>query len=439
MLAVALAFVAYNRHLLDTPDAFSSSEEELTFSSDYVMILDAGSSGTRVHVFKGGASSYSAPYEIYHRKTSLGVSSFFENGRLNREGLFASLSTLFEHTMRHSGIPVQHMQTTPVYLKATAGMRLLSRKGRDEVLRAAEEMVRDRTPFLFRDARVISGTEEAIYDWIAVNLAVRSLPVTSTSTAFVAAMDLGGASAQIAYPTATTSADDVVRLYLPISSSKDHAESLELSLYAVSRLGYGMYEAHHRVLQIAEKDVTSERSEEPIRFPCDIAGGEPRRNKEMTRDVLGTGDFDACVALIRRFFRSASTKHLAATSISSIRAMYGIDNFPKMLSILSAWKRRDDKKPTDETSLAQIDPSFTFDPRTSIESYADAGRDLCRSSWRIVSGLVNYWVRRLLRLLLVPFFVGSALTTNIVRPCVYRERPARKRNCDTAALVWPTY
>jgi Golgi nucleoside diphosphatase len=70
-------------------------------------------------------------------------------------------------------IPTSHQPSTPLFLLATAGMRLLSPAQQEAILSFACAYTRQRTPFLLPDCdahfQVIDGTTEGLYGWIAIN------------------------------------------------------------------------------------------------------------------------------------------------------------------------------------------------------------------------------------------------------------------------------
>lgn len=93
----------------------------------------------------------------------------------------------------------------------------------------------DLNPFQFRPdwARVISGEEEGVFGWVAVNNMAGTLLSTAAGT--VGALDLGGASTQITFsPTTTSVLEDFYELKL--------GEKL-VRLYSHSFLGYGWGDA----------------------------------------------------------------------------------------------------------------------------------------------------------------------------------------------------
>lgn len=145
----------------------SVSEKELDhFPADafnYIAMIDAGSSGCRAHVFRYGLLGESnGPLYILPNHESLkvkpGLSSFKDKPSAagpSLEGLVSFLKTK---------VPREQWATTPIYLKATAGMRLVSRTERTAILSSVQQYLGDPAlnPFAFhaKDARVISGIEE---------------------------------------------------------------------------------------------------------------------------------------------------------------------------------------------------------------------------------------------------------------------------------------
>ena len=67
-------------------------------------------------------------------------------------------------TFMKTKVPEAQWASTPIYLKATAGMRLVSQAERSAILSSVQGFLGDKTvnPFAFHagDARVISGIEE---------------------------------------------------------------------------------------------------------------------------------------------------------------------------------------------------------------------------------------------------------------------------------------
>lgn len=76
-----------------------------------------------------------------------------------------------KYALKH--IPQQQQSSTPLFLLATAGMRLLSHAQQQAILAAACAYTRDHTPFLLPECdahfQVIDGITEGLYGWISIN------------------------------------------------------------------------------------------------------------------------------------------------------------------------------------------------------------------------------------------------------------------------------
>ncbi|NWR71100.1 ENTP1 diphosphohydrolase, partial [Centropus unirufus] len=180
----------------------------------YGIVLDAGSSHTNLYVYEWPAE----------KENDTGVVQQVEVCKVEGPGISG-----YSHAAEKAGpslaqclrqaeevIPSKQHQETPVYLGATAGMRLLSLENKsaaDKVLSSVEKTLRS-APFSFQGARIISGQEEGAYGWITINYllgnfkqvlyqwksgwtkllhSLKSLSETS------GALDLGGASTQITF------------------------------------------------------------------------------------------------------------------------------------------------------------------------------------------------------------------------------------------------
>ena len=160
----------------------------------YVLVIDCGSSGTRMNAFEIGRSSSTggprvpvvipssaAPAHLipkrstetrraYQRvETEPGLSTFVRDDRLqdiDGEALQPLLA------WAKAVVPSVHWADTPVYLLGTAGLRRLEEDERERVLGACREVL-GRSPFRFENsyARVIDGNDEGIYGWAALNAA----------------------------------------------------------------------------------------------------------------------------------------------------------------------------------------------------------------------------------------------------------------------------
>eukprot|EP00882_Tetradesmus_deserticola_P018031 GHRQ01019348.1.p1 GENE.GHRQ01019348.1~~GHRQ01019348.1.p1 ORF type:complete len:264 (+),score=117.16 GHRQ01019348.1:30-821(+) len=142
----------------------------------HLVVLDAGSTGTRVHVFSYAVDPRSSYAQLQLPEPKLKVEPGLSSYAADAAGAGASLQPLLDFARQH--VPVQQQAQTPVYLMATAGLRLLPITAADAILEHCRKKLLA-SKFLFRPewASIISGTNEGLYGWVAANYAAGSLQV----------------------------------------------------------------------------------------------------------------------------------------------------------------------------------------------------------------------------------------------------------------------
>ncbi len=160
--------------------------------ANYAAIIDAGSSGSRIYIYKyklpfqidskGNFIRKDATADILHvtiaetdehepiiQKTSPGISSFSKNPK----DVYSSIRPLLEYAAKH--IPKPSLSSTPIYVMATAGLRLLPENERTEILSNIRHGLRTDSEdgfFSFQDdsqVEIITGEYEGLYAWLALN------------------------------------------------------------------------------------------------------------------------------------------------------------------------------------------------------------------------------------------------------------------------------
>lgn len=90
-------------------------------------------------------------------------------------------------------IPRRHWPTTPLVLRATAGLRLLDQVKAENLLNSVRDMF---TKSGFRvdtdSVEILAGDDEGIFSWFTVNYLLNRLGKNT-----LAALDLGGGSTQV--------------------------------------------------------------------------------------------------------------------------------------------------------------------------------------------------------------------------------------------------
>mmetsp|Transcript_273 Transcript_273/g.551 ORF Transcript_273/g.551 Transcript_273/m.551 type:complete len:208 (+) Transcript_273:178-801(+) len=166
---------------------------------EYILVIDAGSSGSRIHVYKYHWDRMDALYPAMNLpdkkyKISPGLSSFESNPK----GAGSSLKGLV--TFAEEQIPVEAHNSTLVVLSATAGLRLLPRDVSEEILESCYEWLAHFSPFNVRREliSIISGAEEGAYGWLSVNFLHGRLPfMPNADKGTLPCIEVGGASAQV--------------------------------------------------------------------------------------------------------------------------------------------------------------------------------------------------------------------------------------------------
>ncbi|KAL7275654.1 Golgi apyrase [Rhizina undulata] len=221
-------------------------------------ILDAGSSGTRIHIYKwkeGGTSSRLPEVKSkkkWVKKIKPGVSKFHDHPTSIGPD---HLQPLFSHALEI--IPQSSIPETPLFLLATAGMRLLPERERQALLDEICTYARRNTQFLLPDCglhiQVISGVTEGLYGWIAANYLSGGFEDPGHDHGkghhTYGFLDMGGASAQIAFaPNATEAERHAGDLEL-LRMRREDGRSVEYKVFVTTWLGFGVNEARRRYVE----------------------------------------------------------------------------------------------------------------------------------------------------------------------------------------------
>eukprot|EP00092_Neocalanus_flemingeri_P025359 GFUD01027494.1.p1 GENE.GFUD01027494.1~~GFUD01027494.1.p1 ORF type:complete len:452 (+),score=158.90 GFUD01027494.1:40-1395(+) len=158
----------------------------------YAVVLDAGSTGSRVLTF----SFYKNPLtgklvmedELFH-EVKPGLSSFASNPQAGADTITSLLSLAQER------IPKDMWSKVPVTLKATAGLRLLPAEQSEALISAVQERM-DLSGFDNRGVGMLSKLDEGVFGWMTVNYLLDQLHHPRKS---YVALDLGGGSTQITF------------------------------------------------------------------------------------------------------------------------------------------------------------------------------------------------------------------------------------------------
>jgi apyrase len=272
--------------------AFASSTANL---SVYKIVVDAGSTGTRVHVFHFQSPKFTLRnYEVTEADLDLieiplftkvpgGLSSYAENPKACRAGLLDLMQKAREV------VPKKLWSETEVLLMATAGLRLL-REDQAEALLAEARSALSESGFKLGIVETIDGKLEAKFMFMMTHFVSNQ-----DDRKKMAIVDLGGGSVQLAYKATADFAD------LNPSISKEVETYLDRSkrstLYVHSWLGYGLVAFRLKALELIETGKP---------HPCvpkwTPSGTSYKYGEKEVPVVAGSvkeGIVDACLDLIR--------------------------------------------------------------------------------------------------------------------------------------------
>ncbi|KAJ8773762.1 hypothetical protein K2173_006412 [Erythroxylum novogranatense] len=163
-------------------------------SKRYGIIIDGGSTGTRIHVFSYRVQDGRPVFDFGEdaMRVNPGLSSYSEDP----DEAGGSLKELIE--FGKGRVPRELWNHTEIWLMATAGMRLLDVDVQDRILEACRRVLRT-SGFKFDDkwASVITGSDEGVYAWVVANYALGTLGGDPRQTSGI--IELGGASAQVTF------------------------------------------------------------------------------------------------------------------------------------------------------------------------------------------------------------------------------------------------
>lgn len=295
------------------------SSAQDTSPLQYGLLIDAGSSGSRLAIFSWDARvfsvlppSLSVPIErvSISSRTAPGIDK--PAGRAALKPMLAQAVSFLESL----GVPEERLALFPLFLTATAGMRILDATARNSAIEATRDVLED-SPFLFQRpwARVISGEAEGVYGWLAANFEAQTLfsspesgspsDVLLISNTTIGSVDLGGASSQLAF--LPPDGGDLLAGAYPLQLTT----TARTIAYVHSFLYYGAGEGTARINELVLSNYASQHLGQAIApgaiipHPCFLNGTSPSAAGFVSTSVFpglsvvfqGTSDAAACYAL----------------------------------------------------------------------------------------------------------------------------------------------
>ncbi|XP_010562951.1 PREDICTED: ectonucleoside triphosphate diphosphohydrolase 8-like [Haliaeetus leucocephalus] len=283
----------------------------------YGLVFDAGSMHTALYIYRWPTDKENSTGIVSQVEACTvsgpGISSYADNAT----GAGASLKPCLDKAM--TIIPAEQQRETPTYLGATAGMRLLREQNSTKAEQVFAEVAKaiGEYPVDFCAARILTGNEEGSFGCITVNYLLEMLVKCSFTGKWihppaedvVGALDLGGASTQIAFLPGTTIDDSstrvVLRLYGTNYSIYTHSYLCYRQNQALKMLMASLHRGSPSPQQIShpcypkgyQENITTA---DLYNSPCVRAPSTPSPAQVLT--VMGTGDPAACTTAIQKLF-----------------------------------------------------------------------------------------------------------------------------------------
>ncbi|KAI1487576.1 guanosine-diphosphatase [Biscogniauxia mediterranea] len=270
----------------------------------YVLMIDAGSTGSRIHVYKFnncGPTPELENEDFKMTEKSVGGLSKYKDDPL---AAAKTLDDLMEVAMK--SVPDKLKGCSPVAVKATAGLRMIGAEASQKILDAVRTHLEKDYPFPVvskeeNGVAIMDGSDEGVYAWITTNYLLGKIGGPDQSPT-AAVFDLGGGSTQIVFePTFKEAASGGMPEKL---AEGDHKYDLafggrKFELYQHSHLGYGLMAARNSIHlnllhDLYEKKKSKAFLKEPIlNHPCINAGQSDMVTVKLGDDSpLGTGEIE---------------------------------------------------------------------------------------------------------------------------------------------------
>lgn len=305
----------------------------------YAVLIDAGSSGSRMQVY-----SWKDPKLERALRASKGLDATVlpkvEKGTWENSGVdwslkvepglssfgdhYADVGNYLKGLLDHAEkiVPPSAWAETPIYVMATAGMRLLPKHQQEAVLGETCRYIRENTSFSIdgggcdEHVQIISGEEEGLLGWISINYLMDGFHIRGKKASIdgetdimegkstFGFLDMGGASTQIAFePSKKALQGEGAAAEADLTSvSLRMLDGTEVShkVFVTTFLGYGTNQARQRYIDMLQLDGSKSQTPKnplasPLADPCLPDGLQLADAGKSDVSLMGTGNFTACL------------------------------------------------------------------------------------------------------------------------------------------------
>lgn len=305
-----------------------------TSDQQYVAVIDAGSSGSRLYLYRVPRSIKSG--QIQDTMKFENNAPALANFKLNpSDAGIKAIAPLLEGLSNY--LSTNNIQKTDVEVNvlATGGMRLLDDDIQQSIFNNVKKYIMDNS-FPAGVVATISGKMEGVYSWADVNYLLGKF---NTKTPTIGIVEIGGASAQVAFETnKPIGAEETITI-----NSKNYR------VFVSSFLGLGRNEARKSMVKISSSKLGF--TPNPC-YPRDIIGED---EKADTHSLSGDFNYPACKKIyenvLANFNLEPIRKYLSIGTVTF--AAVGTGNpVGTVWGLLEAWKSQS-KSPSEISKQAQ--------------------------------------------------------------------------------------
>ncbi|KAI9244310.1 nucleoside phosphatase family-domain-containing protein [Sporodiniella umbellata] len=306
--------------------------EDWSKNRKYGVIIDAGSSGSRVYVYSWKDHEYAKKAftadELKNKISTVERADYNGLKWTSREepgiSTFGSKpSEVGEHldvllNFAKEVVPENSHGSTPIFLMATAGMRLLPEEQQNELLRSTCRHIKSHSQFFMSNCeehvKIISGELEGVYGWVAINYLMGGFDGSIKTHVdqdsleqhhTFGFLDMGGASAQIAFEPEHHQKEEHQNDLTKVQLRTLDGRSVEYDVFVTTFLGYGSNEARRRYLEKRIEDMfvennhtLNEHHQLQLDDPClPLNLNTTDVSTSVPLSLHGTGNFEECIRL----------------------------------------------------------------------------------------------------------------------------------------------
>lgn len=367
-------------------DACTNSENE----SPYMIVIDGGSTGSRLHVFHFEHDAEQGECVCARKGSSranVPMSAFAEV--YDPQDIAAHLLPCFEFAAEV--IPSEYHNTTTTRYEATAGMRLLTLGQQARVYDLLYEGLYASESFVFRgmkrsDIETLSGDLEGYYGAVAANylsgVINANLQAGSDEQRPIGALDMGGSSTQIVYKQHESVCEPEEE-----TCPNEDAQIQEDHFFSTSYLSYGVDQFRERLWntliteRCAVQDYTDSCDSKIVEYPCGFQGHQIEWEGYV---LVGTGDTIECARQVQRLLphpEEATNDHHehSGQRVGGINHPAVSGKFYAMSLYFFTLDSLRVLSHPDEQAHQQLNLNW---PRPSIDELSNALDGLCSRHWK---------------------------------------------------------